>query len=202
LLREAIIMYLQLSHPRAIARLAALLAVFLMAVPLAAPSAAAAPVREDGDVPDVFLARLLDEINVRRDAAGTRRLAYIPTGSAVILDDFLAEIVPSLAWPQPCVHQIINGAFSWEYILAAGFRGDPRGEVLACPGPVPYWTPDRAAAQWWESPGHFRVLYADPAASGLACSAYGMERGGGTGTRRTEPSPDAASAVLCVTFRD
>src|SRR5262249_28630915 len=69
------------------------------------------------------------------------------------------------------------GAFSWDYVLATGFGGEARGEVLACPGPEPYWTPGRAAAQWWDSPSHFKVLYADPYANALACSANGVRSG-------------------------
>src|SRR4051812_24294323 len=82
--------------------------------------------------------------------------------------------MPAMAWPRPCQHHLVGGAFSWEYVLATGFDGEARGEVLACPGPVPYWTPGRTAEQWWESPHHFSVLYADPDANGLACSANGI----------------------------
>jgi hypothetical protein len=157
------------------------------------------------------MTRLLDEINKRRDVVGTQHLSFIPADASAVLDGFLAQTMPSMAWPRPCQHHIVGGAFSWEYVQATGFDGDPRGEVLACPGPQPYWTPSRAAEQWWESPSHFAVLYADPDANGLACSANGIRAGAVvkvTSTKRkgapvqSQLTGDAAAAVLCVTFRD
>ena len=47
---------------------------------------------------------------------------------------------------------------------------------------------------------HFGVLYADPDANAVACSAYGVRHAAGRNTR--SQAIDAASAVLCVTFRD
>ena len=76
--------------------------------------------------------------------------------------------------------------------------------MLACPGPEQYWTPDRIAEQWWASPIHFDVVYADGDASSIACSAYGVRGGaneGGKKKRKSSGSPDVASAVLCVTFQ-
>jgi hypothetical protein len=90
-------------------------------------------------------------------------------------------------------------------VLATGFDGEARGEVLACPGPEPYWTPDLAAEQWWESPSHFAVLYADPDANALACSASGLREGATDGKGRGKSrsrTEGAASAILCVTFRE
>jgi hypothetical protein len=196
-------------------RCSVLLAAYLIAVQVAAAPAVAAPVhgdepaavlaRGDGDeVDDLFLRRLLDAINQRRAEAGTQRLTFIPASANAALDGFLAETVSAIAWPGPCGHKLLNGAFSWDYVLAAGFGGDPRGEVLACPGPEPYWTPDRAAAQWWHSRIHFDILYADGDSNAIACSAYGVQGGsGGDGERqrRSGGSTEAASAVLCVTFR-
>ena len=75
--------------------------------------------------------------------------------------------------------------------------------MLACPGPEPYWTPDRTAETWWDSPIHFDVLYADGDSSSIACSAHGV-RGGANERgkkRKSNSSPDAASAVICVTFQ-
>jgi hypothetical protein len=160
--------------------------------------------REPSDpVTDAFLNRLLGEINHRRDRLGNQHLTYIPARANAALDGFLAESAPSIAWPGPCMHHLVGGAFSWDFVLAAGFGGEARGEVIACPGPEPYWTPDRAAEQWWESPIHFGVLYADPDANALACSAYGVSGGTvkGKNGKRIQTA-EAASAVLCVTFRD
>jgi hypothetical protein len=153
--------------------------------------AAVAPAPVVDEVDDAFLRRLLDAINARRDRNGTRRLTFIPASANAALDGYLAETMSVISWPGPCGHQLVGGASSWDVVQAAGFGGAPRGEVLACPGPEPYWTPDRTAARWWDSPIHFDVLYADRDASSIACSAYGV-RGGSRG---------AASAVLCVTFR-
>jgi hypothetical protein len=163
--------------------------------------AVAAPVHIDDAVENLYLRRLLDAINRRRDRTGTQHLSFVPASANAALDGFLAETVPVIRWPGPCGHHLVGGAFSWDYVQAAGFGGDPRGEVLACPGPEPYWTPDRAADQWWDSPIHFDVLYADPYANALACSAYGVSGGGGKNKKRNNESAEAASAVLCVTFR-
>ena len=167
------------------------------------PLAAAAPVLDD-PVADAFLLRLLDAINARRARNGTQQLTYVPARANTALDGFLAETVGEIGWPGPCMHLLVDGAFSWDYVQAAGFGGEARGEVIACPGPEPYWTPDRAAEQWWDSPIHHDVLYADPDANALACSAYGVRstsNGGGRRNRDNSGSADAASAVLCVTFR-
>ena len=153
--------------------------------------AAAAPPHDEDEVADLFLRRLLDAINDRRDNAGTQRLAFIPARANAALDGFLAETAPAIEWPGPCGHHLLHGAFSWDYVQAAGFGGAPRGEVLACPGPEPYWTPERTAARWWDSPIHHDVLYADGDSNSIACSAYRVNSG----------SAGAASAVLCVTFR-
>lgn len=164
---------------------------------------AAAPMYDD-PVADGFLLRLLDEINVRRARMGTQRLLYVPARANSALDGFLAETIPAIRWPGPCGHHLVGGAFSWDYVLASGFGGDPRGEVIACPGPEPYWTPDRAAEEWWRSPIHFDVLYADGYSNSIACSAQGVSsrrNEGGRNRRGSGGWSDAASAILCVTFR-
>jgi hypothetical protein len=159
----------------------------------------AAPAADDDDVADPFLMRLLDEINLRRDAVGTQRLAYVPRPANDALGAFLGQTAPTISWPQPCMHQLVGGEYSWDYINATtGFDAEARGEVLACPGPEPYWTPDRAAEQWWDSPVHFEVLYGDGAANAVACSAYGAQGSGG----KKRNSSAAAMAVLCVTFHE
>jgi hypothetical protein len=173
----------------------ALILVGLAQIPQAV--ALAAPLADDGDVADPFLTRLLDEINIRRDAAGTPRLAFVPRPANDALGAFLGETAPTIAWPRPCMHQLFSGGYSWDYVHAAtGFDAEARGEVLACPGPEPYWTPDRAAEQWWTSPIHFDVLYADGDANAVACSAYGTQGGG------KKKSTSAAMAILCVTFHE
>ena len=88
---------------------ATLLAALLLMTQIAGAPAAAAPAHDD-EVSDVFLNRLLDEINVRRDVAGTQHLAYVPSSANAALAGFLAETVPLLAWPGPCMHHLVGGA--------------------------------------------------------------------------------------------
>lgn len=187
---------------RALLRLAAIGAATLIAAQVAVGSAAAAAARDD--VEDVFLVRLLEAINARRERSGTQHLSFVPAGANAALGGFLDEAVRDIAWPSPCMHQVVHGAFSWDVVAATGFGGDPRGEVLACPGPEPYWTADGAAEQWWSSPIHFDILYGDGESNAIACSAYGV-RGTAAATgkskRASSASVAAASAILCVTFR-
>jgi hypothetical protein len=195
----------QLVRLRRAARLAAVLASILLVANVIiapVPTVAAAPAQDD-EVVDGYLMRLLDAINDRRDWIGTQHLAFVPASANAALDGFLAETVGGIGWPGPCVHHLVNGAFSWDFVIAAGFGGDPRGEVIACPGPEPYWTPDLAAERWWESPIHFDVLYADPSSNAIACSAYGVSSSDGGNNRRRGGvgTSGAASAVLCVTFQ-
>ena len=169
---------------------------------IAAPSAA--PARDGEEVADAFLMRLLAAINERRDRNGTRPLAFVPARANAALDRFFAETVAGLGWPGPCTHDFADGGVAWDAVLAAGFGGAPRGEVLACPGPEPYWTPDRTAEQWWHSPIHFDVFYADGDSDSIACSAHGVQAGANEGEkqkRKEGGSPSAASAVICVTFQ-
>jgi hypothetical protein len=164
----------------------------------------AAPSRHDDPVVDPFLLRLLDAINERRERNGMRPLAFVPASANAALDSFFARTATGLGWPGPCSHDFSDGALAWDAVVAAGFGGSPRGEVLACPGPEPYWTPDRTAERWWESPVHFDVLYADDASSSIACSAYGVQggtSGSGKNKRKTGGSAGAASAVICITFQ-
>ncbi|MCC6179095.1 MAG: hypothetical protein IT305_27610 [Chloroflexi bacterium] len=179
---------------------AALLASVTLVAPgvaLAAPQSAgssAAPIHKPAaDDYGTYLSRLLDEINARRAAVGTQSLHFVPQAANAALGQFLDLTSPSLAWPMPCAHQFVGNEFSWDYVAASGYEGQALGEVLACPGPEPYWTPARAAESWWESPYHFDVLYADGAATEIACSANGFQRG----KRDT-----AATAVLCVLYRE
>ena len=135
---------------------------------------------------------------------GARPLTFIPASANAALDTFFARTAAGLGWPGACSHDFGEGALPWDAVLAAGFGGAPRGEVLACPGPEPYWTPDLTAERWWDSPIHFGVLYADGDSSSIACSAYGVHGGaneGGKKKRKGGGSPEAASAVICVTFQ-
>jgi hypothetical protein len=196
-------MLMPLNRVLLLARLSAMLATLCAIVQVTAFAASPALADDDDDeVSDGFLVRLLDEINARRDLLGNQHLTYIPAHANAALDGFLNETAPEIRWPRPCMHHLVDGAFSWDYIGAAGFDGEARGEVLACPGPEPYWTPDRAAEQWWDSPIHYEVLYDDPDANALACSAYGVQSSVKSKKGKKTETIDAATAVLCVTFRD
>lgn len=194
---------------RSIVSLRVLLAAVLLAATLAGltgpSSVVAAPPADNHEQTDGFLRRLLDEINARRALAGTQPLTSVPSTATAALDGFLAQTLPELAWPGPCVHHLVDGEGSWSYVQAAGFGGEMRGEVLACPGPEePYWTPGRTADEWWSSPAHFEVLYGDPDANTVVCSAAGVQ-GASSGRGRNRGgsrAAEAASAVLCVTFHD
>lgn len=144
---------------------------------------------------DAFMNRLLDEINARRDAVGTPRLAFVARGANAALDEFLAYTAPAMMYPNPCMHLTIGDALAWDYVADQGYGSNPLGEVLACPDPDAsgYWTPSLTAEMWLASPGHADILYGDPEARAIACGAYAPRKSGRS---------VAAAAVLCVTYRD
>ena len=147
------------------------------------------------EVTDAFVSRLLDEINVRRDAVGTRRLKFVAHGANAALNEFLGYTAPAMTYPNPCMHLTVGDAVAWDYVARYGYGTNPVGEVLACPAPDAsgYWTPSRTADRWLESPVHAEILYRDPEASAIACGAYAPRKSGRS---------IAAAAVLCVTYRD
>jgi hypothetical protein len=144
---------------------------------------------------DAFVSRLLDEINARRDAVGTPRLAFVAHGANAALDEFLAHVAPGMMYPNPCMHLTMGDALAWDYVAGYGYGSNPVGEVLACPDPDAsgYWTPSRTAESWLVSPVHADILYGDPDANAIACGAYAPRKSGRS---------VAAAAVLCVTYRD
>jgi uncharacterized protein YkwD len=170
----------------------------------ASPARSASAIGPDvaGDLTEVrdeatnaFMNRLLDEINARRDAVGTPRLAFVAHGANAALDEFLAYVAPGMMYPNPCMHLTIGDALAWDYVADHGYGSNPLGEVLACPDPEGsgYWTPSRTAESWLVSPGHAEILYGDPEANAIACGAYAPRKSGRS---------IAAAAVLCVTYRD
>ena len=134
-----------------------------------------------------YLDQLLDEINRRREQAGTPPLTYAPDDANDAVGRYLADLTPLMLAAHGCFHGSSPG---WSYVAAVGFRAEPRGEVLACPSNDGYWTPDRIADGWWSSPVHQRVLYGDPNANAVACGTYGSQRGGAT-----------YQTIACVTYR-
>src|SRR3954462_10122203 len=113
---------------------------------LAVPEAQAATPSRDDEVTDPYLKRLLDEINLRRKVVGSSTLAFVPRPANDALGKFFGETAPAISWPRPCDHQLLDGAYSWDYMQSvSGFGAQAHGEVLACPGPEAFWTPERAA---------------------------------------------------------
>ena len=89
-----------------------------------------------------------------------------------------------------CFHGQNNPtAPGWDYVAASGLEGEARGEVLACPDDHGFWTPDRIADGWWNSPMHFEELYGDGDANVVACGTYGPQNGG-----------RAYQTIACVTY--
>ena len=165
------------------------------AVPAFAVGVADDLVEVRDDATDAFVSRLLDEINARRDAVGTPRLAFVAHGANAVLDEFLTYTAPSMTYPNPCMHVTIGDALAWDYVAGHGYGSSPLGEVLACPDSdaSDYWTPSRTAESWLASPAHSDILYGDPEANAIACGAYAPRKSGRS---------VAAAAVLCVTYRE
>ena len=134
-----------------------------------------------------FLERLLAEINLRRARAGTVPLASLGERANGALEWYLADLTPAMEAAGDCFHGEPPG---WDYVARIGVAGDPAGEVIACPGPDGYWTPERIAEAWWASPGHQHVLYRNADARAIACGVRGPQRGG-----------SAYRAIACVTYR-
>lgn len=134
-----------------------------------------------------YLAHLLDEINLRRERAGTGHLTYLMDRANDALGQYLADLTPEMEATGSCFH---GGASGWDYVADAGFSGDAVGEVIACPGDDGFWTPDRIAEAWWSSPMHQSILYGDPGARAVACGTYGPQAEGA-----------AFRTVVCVAYR-
>ena len=155
------------------------------AAPAPAERRAAAPA--DGDA---YMARLLDEINGHRGRIGAPPVAYASPDANAAVSQYLADLTPMMLAYNSCFHGMNNPvAPGWDYTRAAGVEAFPPGEVLACPGPEGQWTPEKIADRWLHSPSHAQILYADPAATHVACGTYGSNKG-------------PAVTVACVTFGD
>jgi hypothetical protein len=135
-----------------------------------------------------YLSDLLDEINARRAMVGTQPVAYIGDEANAAVGSYLADLTPELEATMACYH---GSTPAWDYVEAAvGLDGEARGEVLACPDETGYWTSDRIADAWLNSPVHFGEIYGDGDANAVACGTYGSQRGG-----------RAFETIACVTFR-
>lgn len=135
-----------------------------------------------------YLSDLLEEINARRAKVGTQPLAYIGEEANEAVGAYLVDLTPELEATMGCYH---GSTPAWDYVEAAtGFDGEARGEVLACPDDSGYWTSDRIADAWLNSPIHFDEIYGDGDANAVACGTYGAQHGG-----------RAFETIACVTFR-
>lgn len=138
-----------------------------------------------------YLNRLLEEINERREAVGTGPLELAPQGAIAAVTRHTADLTGTMLSKGACGHGVGSPArYSWDYVADSGFDGDGRGEVIACPGPEGYWTPEKIADGWWDSPSHHKVLYADPTVNAVACGTHNPSRGGA-----------AYQTIVCTTFR-
>ncbi|HYU20718.1 MAG TPA: CAP domain-containing protein [Chloroflexota bacterium] len=138
-----------------------------------------------------FLAQLLDEINVRREQIGSPPVGYASDQANAAASQYLADLTPLMLALARCFHGDGSSVRpGWDYVSDTGFRGEGRGEVLACPGRDGYWTAARVADGWWSSPLHRQILYADAAINTVACGTYGPQLGGA-----------AFQTVVCVTYR-
>jgi hypothetical protein len=136
-----------------------------------------------------YLWRLIDEINQRRELAGTPRLAAAPDNAHQGLSRYLADLTPAMLSSGSCFHGARNGV-GWDYAADNGFQADAHGEVLACPAENGFWTAERIADGWWSSPRHHDVLFRDAGANVIACGMYGSQRDG-----------SAYLTIACVTYR-
>lgn len=138
-----------------------------------------------------YLDQLLGEINERRARAGSPPVAFAGSDANIAVSQYLADLTPMMVSMHSCFHGTGNPvAPGWDYVKEVGFRGEARGEVLACPGDNGFWTAPKIADGWWNSPSHWRSLYGDPRVNAIACGTHGAQNGG-----------RAYQTIACVTYR-
>jgi len=160
---------------------------------IVAPSVAAAdPAAAPAELPSpAYMEQLLGEINARRARAGTAPVAYATGDANPAVSQYLADLTPRMVAMRSCFHGMNDPvAPGWDYVAATGLAGEARGEVLGCPGQGYFWSTGAIADGWWNSPSHFRSLYADPNANAVACGAYGADS-----------TSTGYQTVACVTYR-
>lgn len=175
---------------------AMMLAVATLLAPLATPAAvlAAPDAAVDAAPADAasaaYLDQLLNEINARRAKIGSPPVGYITADANAAVTQYLTDLTPRMEAVHSCFHGQNNPvAPSWDYVSASGLGTPAHGEVLACPGDNGFWTAPKIADGWWNSPSHFRALYADRTANAVACGTYGPQNGG-----------QAFETIACVTY--
>jgi uncharacterized protein YkwD len=137
-----------------------------------------------------YLDQLLNEINDRRARAGSPPVVYAGLEANQAVGQYLADLTPMMMSMNACFHGMGNPvAPSWDYVKDAGFGGEARGEVLACPDDHAFWTAPKIADGWWNSPTHFQSLYGDRRVNAIACGTFGPQKGG-----------RAYLTIACTTF--
>ena len=138
-----------------------------------------------------YLDQLLGEINTRRANAGSPPVAFAGSDANLAVSQYLADLTPMMVAMHSCFHGTGNPVSpGWDYVKGIGFRGEARGEVLACPGDDGFWTAKKIADGWWNSPSHWRSLYGDPRVNAIACGTFGAQNSG-----------RAYQTIACVTYR-
>lgn len=138
-----------------------------------------------------YLDQLLGEINTRREKAGSPPVIYAGLDANLAVSEYLSDLTPMMVSMRSCFHGSGNPvAPGWDYVKGVGFRGEARGEVLACPGDNGFWTASKIADGWWNSPSHWRSLYGDSRVNAIACGTFGPQNGG-----------RAYQTIACVTYR-
>jgi uncharacterized protein YkwD len=168
----------------------------LVSVSVFAPSAAFAADASDTASSAIdtraasYLDQLLTEINIRRERAGTPPVIFANQAANVAVTQYLTDLTPLMVSMHSCFHGQNNPVSpSWDYVSESGFGGQPRGEVLACPGDNGFWTAPKIADGWWNSPSHFHSLYGDARVNAIACGTFGPQNGG-----------RAYQTIACTTF--
>jgi hypothetical protein len=118
-------------------------------------------------------------------------VTYITPTANQAVSQYLADLTPRMVAMHSCFHGTGNPVSpGWDYVTGAGIGAQPRGEVLACPGENGFWTAQKIADGWWNSPTHWQSLYGDPRVNAVACGTYGPQNNG-----------RAYQTIACVTYK-
>jgi len=160
-----------------------------------ARTAAAQPGANPEAARKAYMTLLFQEINTRRDKAGTPRYEYMADAGSEAVDAYLHDLLPAMESLHACFHGSDRPDIAragWDYLEDIGVDTSlVGGEVLACPdtGDTGFWTPPGIATGWWNSPHHFSTLYGDNRPSIVACGAQGPIKNG-----------TAWETVACITL--
>ena len=130
-----------------------------------------------------YMTILFQEINVRRDRAGSPRYDYMADAGSEAVNAYLRDLLPAMVARRTCFHGSDEPGMraGWDYLEDVGIdEAKVGGEVLACPDSEAggFWTPSGIADGWWRSPSHWRTLYGDGRPRVVACGAENPLKGG------------------------